>query len=1146
MIIDSGATASFIAEKSELVSTCKYSPVNSRSAVRTADNTALTVESYLELPTSPTNSDKRPIHCQFLILKDRKDVFGLPAVVGLDLIKLFNISIRRNGSLMCATIENLIIGTEKLLPPTLSAIMSNDNQNDSESSTWEDKIDKLSQDYAEIFAESVNSHIDTTPMPVSLTQSNMVKARLSRHSPEDIEEIGRQVTNLLTNNIIEPSTSPYSSRAHLVPKKNGQKRLVVNFIPLNYITEKDHYPLPQLSDLFSALKDATYFAALDCTEGFLQIKVLEEHRNRTAFITPQGLFQFKRCPFGFTNSPAKFQRTMNEIFGEGLYKRCVIYIDDILVFGKSKEQLFENLSWVFDRCRNKNIKLKRSKCKPLEKQVEFLGFLLSHNHIAPVPNKCDPVMIKNPKTKKDVLSILGTFNYYARFIPNYTEKTKELRQLVKKDVEFEWSDGHTQKLEQLQRDLKDAIPHQIPDSSSPKVINIVTNFASIEVTCLDSDQNIISRAGHALGTSQCNYTPVEKNLLALILAYEKFGTFLKGEVTVQTTCIALESSLKVKDKSERVNRLLLQLPADSKFSVKILAKDPASIIMTETEHPPEEIFYTDGACTGNGKPHCTASWAVLGTMNSKLSKTGIVDHPKPSNQVAEITAVIEACRIALENQLSHIAIITDSKYVAESLNKWLEIWQSNGWKDNRNKPVVNELILKKLLCLKARLHIICIHVKGHADDENNIKVDQMAREKLLEALPVCLTVASQPVITQEDDEEIQTIIKKLGGNDRLQEKFILIDGNLHYVDPNLPLVQRNRLFVPKRSRALLLRIAHDDPIYGGHLGRKKTRAKLCGYYWPSMQTDIDRHIETCNVCQHNKTPKRPKFGLLQPIKTSRICERIHIDIIGPIKASAKGNKYIITAIDAFSRYAFARPRPDVRAQDIIEFITGEITTKHGIPEKIVSDNGAQFTSNAFKAFVEELGITHSRTTDYHPEANGMDERFNGSLVKLIRNYVQRDQLNWDEKIPWALFGYNSARNETTMISPYTILYSRNPRLPLAQPRAMEEGIPDELVTDGQHEDIHKTVLGNVEIAQRRHKEYYDSKRTPQCFSIFDEVLVRSHAPPRGDSRKLAEVWKGPCTILKIITVEGQPKAAEILDYRTFKTKRIPFQDLKPY
>lgn len=1131
-IIDTGATASFLPEKGVIISNKNIQINQTNQRVKTADNLILNVNCSTKLHTKPANTDGPGVQSRYLVLPNHDSILGYQAVIGLDLIKSMNISVVPSGGIMLAKSGNHIIGKERLLPLSTLATLGIDPM-----LRLPPTIRNLVTIFQDIFAEKATTAIDIEPMTIPIINNKVIKTTLRRYSVEDIQLIHEQIRNLLENGIIEPSQSNFSSRAHLVPKKNGQKRLVINYIPLNNITEKDNFPVPQLADLFNAIRGATHFAALDCTEGFLQIPLLEEHRHRSAFLTPHGLYQFRRAPFGFTNSPAKFQRTMNEIFEEGLYKRCVVYIDDILVFADSAEKLEENLKWVFEQCRKRGVKLKQSKCHFFREQVEFLGFLISQNSIAPIPNKCEPLRDCNPQSKSDILSILGKLNHYSRFIPNFSEKTRPLRELIKKTTPFSWNLENTETVKRMQIEIDEALPQTIPDTFSTKILRIHIAKESIEATCLTEKGDIICRTGQALTQSENNWTNVEKSLRGLVIAYQKFGSFLKGEVIVETPFKALENAIKRKERPERVERLLLDLPADCNITIKTIPQTIETVAQKIHDEPPEEIFYTDGACTSNGKPNCKASWAVLSTINPDLTASGLVEHERPSNQVAELTAILEACKISQTANLNRVLIVTDSKYAADAINNRLEKWQENGYKDHRNKTVINEKLMRALNNMKEKLDLKCIHIKGHAHNGYNLKVDEMAKSRLEQSLPACLLLARQPVLDQTGDEEIETLKNKMKSDGKARENFELINNELYFIDENLPLHDRLRLFVPQKYRKLLLKIAHDDPIYGGHLGIKKTRNKLAQYYWPRLNTDIIEHIRDCEVCQRNKVPRAPRSGLLQPIKTSELFERVHIDIVGPLKESRNGNKFIITAIDAFSRFGYARPLPEVRAEDCIRFLNEEIISKHGLPENIISDNGTQFNSNAFQAFITRLDIKHCKTADYHPNANGMDEKLNGTLVKLLRNYTEMDQSNWDEKLIWALFTYNTTENESTKLKPYAILYGREPRSPLRREHQCDEA------RTVDHSILRQTALKNTEEAQAKQKEFYDRNRVPQDFKTLDLVMTKNHAPPRGDSLKLAPKFTGPHIIIRIITHDDSPKAAEILDITKMKTKRVAFQDL---
>ena len=234
-----------------------------------------------------------------------------------------------------------------------------------------------------------------------------------------------------------------------------------------------------------------------------------------------------------------------------------------------------------------------------------------------------------------------------------------------------------------------------------------------------------------------------------------------------------------------------------------------------------------------------------------------------------------------------------------------------------------------------------------------------------------------------------------------------------------------RLAVPNSSRHTLLQLAHDDQVYGGHLGIRKTQKKLEHYWWPLMSKDIKDYVQTCTICQKFKEPKGPSPGKLHSIPVSKFFEQVHIDIVGPVNANAaSGARYIITAIDAYSRYGFARAKERVTTDEIIEFLQ-DIIAQHGSPIRIVSDQGAQFTSGKYLKFCSDFGIKHQFTTPYHPRANGMDERFNGTLVKILRNYVNKHQYRWDEHLRWALYVYNTTFQESLKYSPHEVMFGSN-------------------------------------------------------------------------------------------------------------------------
>ena len=230
-----------------------------------------------------------------------------------------------------------------------------------------------------------------------------IRQRPYRVGPATQKEINSQIEEMLANDVIQPSVSPWASPVILVTKKDGKKRFCIDFRKLNAVTSKDSYPLPRTDDTLDRLQGTRYFSTLDLMSGYWQCEMHESSREKTAFITYGGLYEFKVLPFGLCNAPSTFQRSMESVLGDLKWKVCVIYLDDIIVFSKTFEEHLEHLSAVFDRFREANIRLKPSKCTFGQSKVTYLGHIISRDGIQPDPEKVRLVQeFPVPRTVKHV------------------------------------------------------------------------------------------------------------------------------------------------------------------------------------------------------------------------------------------------------------------------------------------------------------------------------------------------------------------------------------------------------------------------------------------------------------------------------------------------------------------------------------------------------------------------------------------------------------------------------------------------------------------------------------------------------------------------------------------------------------------------
>jgi hypothetical protein len=256
----------------------------------------------------------------------------------------------------------------------------------------------------------------------------------------EMAELKTQLQKLLDKGYIRPSCSPWGCPAIFVSKKDKTQWLCVDYRPLNAVTVKNKYPLPYIDLLFDQLIGAQVFSKIDLHSGYHQIKIREEDIPKTAFSTRYGLYKYLVMSFGLTNTPAHFMNLMNSIFMEELDKFVVVFIDDILVFSKSKKEHEENLCIVLQQLRDHQLYAKFSKCEFWLTEVQFLSHVVSSERISVDPSKVREVLDWKPsRTVHQVRSFLYLAGYYHRFILKFSKIAKPITDLLKKEEKFVWN-----------------------------------------------------------------------------------------------------------------------------------------------------------------------------------------------------------------------------------------------------------------------------------------------------------------------------------------------------------------------------------------------------------------------------------------------------------------------------------------------------------------------------------------------------------------------------------------------------------------------------------------------------------------------------------------------------------------------------------
>lgn len=371
------------------------------------------------------------------------------------------------------------------------------------------------------------------------TGNNPPVAFRSRRVPLALEDkVEEVITDLLDNNIIQPSTSPWNFPIVVVKKKNGDLRLCVDYRGLNNITSRPIFPIPDTSTICDALSGSCFFSSLDLSQGFYQVPMSEADIPKTAFNTRSGQYEFTRMPFGLCGAPATFQRLMNVVLRGENWHKCVIYLDDVLIFGRSLDEHNERLRAVLQRFREANLKLSSSKCCFLQQQISYLGHIISKDGIATDPDKTRKISEwPQPACKKELQSFIGLANYYRRFIKQFSDIVAPLQTLISAK-EFSWRQEHTHSFNTIKKALTTT-----PILSFPVKVGtyILDTDASHDFTgaVLSQVQNgvpkVIAYASNKMTKSQRKYCITRKELLAAYTYIIKFKHYLANQAFILRT-----------------------------------------------------------------------------------------------------------------------------------------------------------------------------------------------------------------------------------------------------------------------------------------------------------------------------------------------------------------------------------------------------------------------------------------------------------------------------------------------------------------------------------------------------------------------------------------------------------------------------------
>ena len=373
-----------------------------------------------------------------------------------------------------------------------------------------------------------------------------------------------------------------------------------------------------------------------------------------------------------------------------------------------------------------------------------------------------------------------------------------------------------------------------------------------------------------------------------------------------------------------------------------------------------------------------------------------------------------------------------------------------------------------------------------------------------------------------------------------QQQQQLIKQSNNYILKNNLLFKKDKTNERKYYRVItkdeldaVLCLMHNDPT-SGHLGIEATFNRIRSrYYWPQFYEDIKKYVESCDACQRRGRPRRNNE--LYPIPENSPFYQIGIDIVGPLPRTQRQKKYIVTAMDYLTKWPEARALTEATAEKVADFIYEQIICQHGCPQIILTDRGTHFNNNMVDQLLKKFKIKHLLSTPYHPQTNGLVERFNRTLCESLAKLSDKTN-DWDLFIAPVLFAYRTTKHSITKIEPFFMVYGRSTRLPM-----------DHMEDDNhmaENDRLHQLIDDVPQIRQKARAQVLQSQdnqvkrhalKQVTKFQIGDKVLYFKVALDQSHSGKLNPKWKGPFYIhdlrphgaYKLRTIEGQVLSAPV-------------------
>ncbi len=953
-------------------------------------------------------------------------------------------------------------------------------------------------------------------------------------------------------------TSEWGFPSFLVYAKNKpttDSRMVVDLRGLNEVTEDMPYTMPNMSEIVQELGaiitpgEPIYVSALDCASGYLQLPVTETTSEILTMQTTFGKWSFTRVAFGQKNAPALFTEVMKRILGG--VKNVLFYIDDSLCVtpGKSIKDHTKILEVVFERFRQANMKLKLKKVQLFQDKLLYLGHMLSAEGLS-----CNPLLVKamstypRPTSVKELRRFLGLVNFYRNYCKDFARMATPLYYLLKKDVDYEWTENHQEAFESLIQAMVTAPVLAIPDLKSGQEFILTTDGSTTAVGYSlaqyqpvlngKSDElvyRIIGYGGKTLSPTQRKWPISEIELYAVVSGMEHFKQYLLFKhFQLWSDHLAVLFILNTRKSLPDNNRLARWALALQTYKFTVYHKPGTSMQMRVADLLSRRAYSVQSGTQPSlhGDPVGAECYA----LQTQRKTADISKPPKiviyPASDVVELEPVYTVNRA--------IKTPTD-KTKEEKLGVGLRGDSDTSSIDSIVEPDHRDFTIPEL-----KYDIESMRQWQRKDPELNIRIQYLENE-ILPTEPRKITM-------------LMAHIDSFYMENKLLWKMDVLPGKAEYHLRATP-----QLCLPNVYVKHILYALHDSD-HAGHLGVFKTLARVRSRYWfPYMEREVRAYVTSCAKCiQFTPNKFKPRL-VARDFPTAKFTS-ISIDCAGIKKSdigkhTKKTYENILVIIDRYSKYLVVVPLYNMETKYIAKALLNHwfllfgcasklsINLTHDDPTVLHSDNAKNFKSRLMSELAELLSINTSFSLPYNPQSNSASENSVKIVLSMLRKMVYDYPSTFRQMLPYVTCAYNSAKHTSTGVSPYELVFGKQYTMPFdiltedfkATHDTMQPQIKETIAYMQYCDEL---VKQNVLKAQERYLRQGNKNIHPYAFSVGQLVLRKIHVlDTQVEIRKLKPKFAGPYEITKII----EPCTAILRELGGHVTPTpVHFRELKPY